>query len=119
MGGKVGIKDSGERRVFDTGALRDIQNGKGRYDLIPWHAIHELALHCERGSLKYGERNIDKGIPSHSMIDSAIRHLSCYLRGMDDEPHLVSALLNIAWLVEFQHTHPEMADLPRERSVIR
>lgn len=30
-----GIKDSGSRREFDTGAVRDIQHGKGRYDLLP------------------------------------------------------------------------------------
>ena len=29
------IKDSGERREFTTGAVRDIQEGKGRCDLIP------------------------------------------------------------------------------------
>ena len=29
------IKDSGERREFETGAVRDIQKGKGRCDLMP------------------------------------------------------------------------------------
>lgn len=29
------IKDSGERRKFDTGAVRDIAEGKGRTDLLP------------------------------------------------------------------------------------
>ena len=29
------IKDSGERREFETGAVRDIQEGKGRCDLLP------------------------------------------------------------------------------------
>ena len=29
------IKDSGERRTFDTGAVRDIQDGKGRCDQMP------------------------------------------------------------------------------------
>ena len=29
------IKDSGERREFETGAVRDIQEGKGRCDLMP------------------------------------------------------------------------------------
>lgn len=29
------IKDSGERREFDTGAVRDIRKGKGRCDLLP------------------------------------------------------------------------------------
>lgn len=29
------IKDSGERREFSTGAMRDIQDGNGRMDLLP------------------------------------------------------------------------------------
>ena len=29
------IKDSGERRQFESGAVRDIQEGKGRCDLMP------------------------------------------------------------------------------------
>ena len=29
------ILDSGERRQFASGAVRDIQEGKGRYDLLP------------------------------------------------------------------------------------
>ena len=33
------IKDSGERRQFDTGAVRDIQEGKGRCDLMPLDVV--------------------------------------------------------------------------------
>lgn len=33
------IKDSGERRAFSSGAVRDIQNGKGRCDLIPFKEV--------------------------------------------------------------------------------
>lgn len=29
------IKDSGNRREFDSGAVRDIAEGKGRCDLLP------------------------------------------------------------------------------------
>lgn len=36
------IKDSGERRQFDTGAVRDIQEGKGRCDLLPLDVVSEL-----------------------------------------------------------------------------
>lgn len=36
------IKDSGERRQFDTGAVRDIQEGKGRCDLMPLGVIGEI-----------------------------------------------------------------------------
>lgn len=35
------IKDSGERREFDTGAVRDIQEGKGRCDLMPLDVVAE------------------------------------------------------------------------------
>jgi hypothetical protein len=106
------IADSGNRTEFDTGAVRDIHTGKGRYDLLPWEAIHELAKHCEEGALKYGERNCEKGIPIHSLIDSAIRHLSCYLRGMKDEPHLRAAMWNIAFAIWMEKNKPEMQDIP-------
>lgn len=36
------IKDSGTRREFDTGAVRDIQDGKGRCDLMPIAVIANL-----------------------------------------------------------------------------
>ena len=36
------IKDSGERREFDTGAVRDIQEGKGRCDLMPLGVIGQF-----------------------------------------------------------------------------
>ena len=37
----MAIKDSGERREFDTGAVRDIQEGKGRCDLMPLDVLAE------------------------------------------------------------------------------
>lgn len=36
------IQDSGERRQFKTGAVRDIQVGKGRCDLLPLREVAEL-----------------------------------------------------------------------------
>lgn len=36
------IMDSGERREFATGAVRDIQEGKGRCDLLPLDIVEEL-----------------------------------------------------------------------------
>lgn len=36
------IKDSGERRQFDTGAVRDIAAGKGRCDLLPLVTLGKL-----------------------------------------------------------------------------
>jgi hypothetical protein len=102
-----------EMRSFDTGAVRGKKKTvKGRYDLLPWDAIHELAIHCAEGAEIYGERNCEKGIPIHSLIDSAIRHLSCYLRGMKDEPHLRAALWNVAFAIWMEKNRPEMQDVP-------
>ena len=36
------IKDSGERREFTTGAVRDIADGKGRCDLLPLDTVAKL-----------------------------------------------------------------------------
>lgn len=36
------IKDSGERRTFETGAVRDIQTGKGRPTLMPLQVVARL-----------------------------------------------------------------------------
>ena len=106
------IKDSGNRREFDSGALRDMSEGKGRFDLMPWAALMEVAKHCENGAKKYGEHNVDKGIPTHSFMDSAFRHLAKHIDGWTDEPHLISAAWNILWAIQTEIKHPELKDVP-------
>lgn len=39
---KPRILDSGERRQFETGAVRDIQEGKGRCDLMPLGVVYNF-----------------------------------------------------------------------------
>ena len=114
---KTEIKDSGERTTFETGAVRDMHEGKGRMDLLPWAAIMEVSKHCEAGAIKYGEHNVDKGIPTHSLLDSAIRHAAKYLDGWTDEPHLVAAAWNLLWAIEMEIKHPECVDTPRKKEV--
>ena len=41
------LKDSGERREFGTGAVRDIQEGKGRCDLMPLDVIGRFYRMCD------------------------------------------------------------------------
>lgn len=41
----MAIKDSGERREFSTGAVRDIQVGKGRCDLMPLDVVAGCYAH--------------------------------------------------------------------------
>ena len=114
---KAEIKDSGERTTFETGAVRDMHEGKGRMDLLPWAAIMEVSKHCEAGAITYGEHNVDKGIPTHSLLDSAIRHAAKYLDGWTDEPHLVAAAWNLLWAIEMEIKNPECVDTPWKKEV--
>lgn len=109
------IQDSGERTEFQTGAVRDLHTGKGRMDLLPWNAIIRVSQHCEAGAQKYGEHNVDKGIPVHSLMDSGIRHAAKHLTGQIDEPHLVAACWNLLWALEMELTRPDMSDVPWEK----
>lgn len=104
------IKDSGERTTFSTGAVRDMHEGKGRMDLLPWAAIIEVSKHCENGAKKYGEHNVDRGIPTHSLLDSAMRHAAKYLDGQEDEDHLLAAAWNLLWAVQMRCKNPECVD---------
>ncbi len=83
---------------------------KEKEDMTFFLGTRYMNWHCivSREQKKYGERNCKKGIPIHSLIDSAIRHLSCYLRGMDDEPHLRAAMWNIAFAIWIEKKKPEM-----------
>lgn len=91
------LKDSGERRNFNTGSVRDKSEGKGRFDLVPPEAIRALAIQMELGAKKYGERNWELGQPiRRSFLDSGLRHLCQVLAGDTDEDHLRAALWNVA-----------------------
>ena len=176
------IKDSGQRREFESGAVRDIVEGKGRCDLVPlssaailifssvspvpdidyinthiekiilealdayisrfnegievqerqlskvvqnfliargWSkhdAFLEVSKHYEEGAKKYGEYNWQKGIPCHSYIDSAIRHLMKWSRGDADEPHDRAFLWNILSLHWTTINHPDLVDFVHDSS---
>lgn len=106
------IKDSGERRSFDSGAVRDVTEGKGRFDLLPPNAIRRLALHYQNGAKKYGDRNWEKGIPVSNYLDSGLRHLFSYLAGAKDEDHLVAGAWNVMCAMETEIVHPDLQDIP-------
>ena len=114
----MSILDSGSRTEFSTGAVRDMHTGKGRMDLLPWAAIMEVSKHCENGSQKYGEHNVDKGIPTSSLCDSAARHLAKYLDGWTDEPHLLAATWNLLWAVQMELKHPELVNTPWDKEKV-
>ena len=99
---------------FETGAVRDT-GGKGRMDLIPWCSVIRISKHMEDSLTHYPERNWEKGLPMHSMIDSAFRHLAKYVMGMDDEDHLCAAATNLLMAMWTEENAPEMQDIPSRR----
>lgn len=119
----MAFKDSGERQGFSTGAVRDIQDGKGRFVLIPPFALLFLGRIFEDGCIKYGDRNWERGIPISRYIDSAQRHIEKYKAGLRDEPHLSMAFWNLAcalttaaW-VHLGLRSKELFDLPNHVSI--
>ena len=106
------IKDSGERTEFDTGAVRDMHEGKGDMLSVPWAAMLRVSRHYENGAKKYGRYNYLKGIPVSSFIDSAFRHLAKYVAGYDDEDHLSAAAFNVLGAIQMEEHCPEMMDIP-------
>ncbi len=105
------LHDSGERRRFDTGAVRDMSEGKGDMYSLPPAAILRLSKHYERGAKKYGRLNYMKGIPISSFMCSALRHTFQYLDGQDDEDHLAAAAFNILGAIQMEERNPEMQDV--------
>lgn len=69
------IKDSGERQVFESGAVRDISKGKGRCDLLPLDVVARAMTEDEIEEF------------------GVLGHLSKYQK-TQKETHLVNALYN-------------------------
>lgn len=109
------LKDSGSRQQFNSGAVRDNGKGKGRFDLLSTQMLFRLAKHYENGALKYEPRNFEKGMPISRCVDAAMRHLTKYLAGWNDEDHLAAVCWNIAAIMLYEERMPKLMDLP-ERS---
>ncbi len=102
MGEFKAVVDSGERRTFDTGSVRDMSAGKGRFDLMPVYPLMRLAQHYENGATKYDARNWEKGQPLGAYLDSAIRHTLKLLAGWRDEDHAAAAIWNLMSFIQTQ-----------------
>ncbi|HEC66937.1 MAG TPA: hypothetical protein ENI23_16805 [bacterium] len=112
------VKDSGKRRVFNSGGARDAEEGKGRFDLLLPMMLTRLSKLYESGAIKYDARNWEKGIPSSSFLDSAKRHLNKHHEGRRDEDHLAAVLFNVCGvmfneiMISRTLLPPELNDLP-------
>ena len=112
------VKDSGKRDEFETGAVRDLGDMKGAYELISPIFLKRLALHLEKGANKYSPRNWEQGMPLGRTFQSLIRHTYQYIEGCRDEDHLGAIACNIMFLVHYEEMirrgklPKELNDLP-------
>lgn len=96
------VNDSGKRQDFDTGARRDTQDDKPRFDLIPLAPLRRLAMHYTNGAKKYGEHNWTKGMPISRFYGSMFRHLFSWAIGDRSEDHLAAVAWNAFALMHFE-----------------
>lgn len=99
------IQTSGENRNYETGASRDQNNTKGRFDLLPPLALKRVARHYQAGADIRGRRNWELGMPVADMLDSSIRHIYEYIadRVLQREPkedNLAAAAWNLLGAIE-------------------
>lgn len=106
------IIDDGATTMYQTGAVRHVSGNKGRCDLLPMCALLRISHHMEDSLSNYPERNWEKGMPMHNMLDSAMRHLFKYMDGQIDEDHLAAAATNILMAMYTEEKLPDMQDIP-------
>lgn len=114
---EVPRKTTDDMTGFETGAVRDT-GGKGRMDLLPMCALLRVSKHMEDALTHYPERNWEAGLPMHTMLDSAMRHLVKYMDGMVDEDHLCAAATNLLMAMWTEEKMPEMQDVPARKHAI-
>lgn len=98
-------KDSGQREEYDSGMVRDTNDGKARFDLIvpegvPYkeQMLTRFAELMARGAQKYGDRNWEKAAGETELNrfkESAFRHFMQWMTGETDEDHASAVLFNV------------------------
>lgn len=106
---------------FNTGAIRDSQDGKEDYiETISWLAMKRYAKYMTGKKYKYGAGNFKKGIPISNYEQSLLRHIQKYLsnkyEGSDiekNEDHLAAIVFNT-----FGIMHEEATTLQKSKKVV-
>lgn len=104
----------------DTGGVKGSK--LARFDLLPAQAMWELAEHFGKGSIKYADRNWEKGYRWGLSFAALMRHAWAWWRGEDLDPETGSChLIAVAWhalaLRELMLTHPEKDDRVKRQEV--
>ena len=108
-----GMKDTGQRKTYGSGAIEEVKTGKGKFVLISPYMLLRLARIMEKGAIKYADRNWEKGMPFSRFTNSALRHINQFLMGMTDEDHLGQAIFNLMAIMHLQDMgRMDLDDMP-------
>ena len=112
------MSDESKMNVSVTGGLRD-NKGKSHLSLVPLSMIVAVAdviwKSSKNGGGKYPLHNWRKGLSWSDTADCLLRHVHKWLEGEDFDQetglhHLAHAACNIAFLIEYVKTKPELDD---------
>jgi len=99
MGNDFTVKDSGQRKEFSSGMVRDVTDDKISYALIyDGPMLKRWATHLTAGAKKYTARNWMQANSPEEMErfrDSAIRHFTQWVNGDRDEDHASAVYFNL------------------------
>ena len=113
--GQVGVKmvtGQGKMERTEFGANREANDGRGRFDLLPYEAMEALAKWYEAGANKYAERNWEKGLSVKDCINRMVRHSLKAANGWTDEDHLAAVMWNAAAVITLMQRRPDCNDHP-------
>ena len=115
------MKDSGQRETFDSGAVRDSDEGKPHPEYVSPFAMERLARWLAEGAKKYAPRNWEKGLGIERCFASMYRHLLKYQMGEHDEDHLAAIFCNCMMILHYEEMvrrgilPPSLLDMPKYR----
>jgi hypothetical protein len=93
------VKDSGVREEFDSGMVRDTEDGKPDFTLIrKGPMFRRWAEHLTKGAIKYGRHNWTNACSEEEyerFQRSAARHFEQWLNGERDEDHAAAVMFNL------------------------
>jgi dATP/dGTP diphosphohydrolase, N-terminal len=107
------VKDSGTRKSFESGMVRDVTDNKVDYTLIlDGPMLERWAQHLTKGAAKYSKRNWMKAEGQEELErfrESAMRHFLQWIKGETDEDHAAAVMFNING---FEYVRGRMQDHP-------
>ena len=99
---------------------RKDDQGKLRFDLLPVRPLEKVVEVYTIGCRKYNDRNWEKGLKWGRVFAAMMRHAWRWWRGekrdpIDGQHPLASVVWCALALMEYEETHPELDDRPKEK----